>query len=93
MATPGFSTPNRSRKRRPMNNSPGALSLSSSRLEANDDTEERKLRRKSKLLTNNILSPGGVQASPSRPTVQSEKDKYVYVLFVLFLHFLKNSVF
>lgn len=75
MATPGFSTPNRTRKRRPVNNSPGALSLSSSRLEVNDDTEEKKLRRKSKLLSNNILSPGGIQASPSRTSVQNEKDK------------------
>jgi len=74
MATPGLSTPNRTtRKRRPMNVSP-ALNLSTSLLEVNDDIEERRLRRKSKLLTGNILSPGGVQASPSRPG-QNDKDK------------------
>ena len=76
MATPGLSTPNRARRKRPVNNSPGALSMSISHLEANNDLEERKLRRKSKLLTNNILSPGGVQASPSRAaTARNEKDR------------------
>lgn len=74
MASPGFSTPTRtSRKRRPVNQSP-ALNSSLNLLENNDDFEERRLRRKSKLLTNNILSPGGVQASPSRPG-QTEKDR------------------
>ena len=74
MATPGgLSTPNRARKRKTLILSP-QKSLSNSRLDVNDDSEERKLRRKSKLLTNNILSPGGVQSSPLRGA-QNEKDK------------------
>ena len=65
-----FSTPpNRTHKRRPVN-SP-ALSTSID-LKENDDFEEKMLRRKSKLLSNKILSPGGLQASPKR-TLDQER--------------------
>ena len=73
MATPSLSTPKRTRKRHPLNHSP-ALNVSSALLELNDDIQEKKQRRKSKLLTTSILSPGGVQASPSRQGL-AEKDR------------------
>lgn len=67
--------PNRTRRRRPFVNSPGLnSSANTSLLDNNNDFEERRLRRKSKILTDNILSPGGIQSSPSR-SVQSDKDK------------------
>lgn len=68
-----LSTPPTRSKRRKAVNSP-ALSVSFALLRENDDAEEKRLRRKSKLLTNNILSPGGIQSSPGRIST-AEKDK------------------
>ena len=70
-----FSTPpHRMRKGRPLNKSPALNSSTGSLLEDNDDFQEKRLRRKSKILINNVLSPVGIQASPSQ-SVQSDKDK------------------
>jgi len=86
MATPtNLSTPRRTKKRHPLNHSP-ALNISSTLLEVNDDIQEKKQRRKSKLLTTSILSPGGVQASPSRQGL-ADKDRYHnkrWLLMILF---------
>ncbi|XP_065649777.1 condensin complex subunit 2 isoform X2 [Hydra vulgaris] len=73
MSTPNtFSTPpNRTRKRTHLVNSP-SLSTSIDLIE-NDDLEEKMLRRKSKLLSNKILSPGGLQSSPKRSLDQERR--------------------
>jgi len=57
-----------------MVNSPMTVGSNTKLLIENDDLEEKRLRRKSKLMTNNILSPGGVQASPGR-SINVDKDK------------------
>jgi len=57
-----------------MVNSPMTVGSNTKLLIENDDLEEKRMRRKSKLMTNNILSPGGVQASPGR-SINVDKDK------------------
>lgn len=68
MAATYATPPSRIRKLRNVDSPISSVGL----LLDNDDLEERRLRRRSKILTNNILSPGGVQASPARSL---DKDK------------------
>lgn len=55
--------------------SPAALNESQLMLHENDDAKEKRARRKSQLLVNNISSPGGVPASPGRVNIASDREK------------------
>ena len=55
-------------------NSPALSTSTMSLLTENDDMEERKRRRKSKIMVQNTSSPGGPQPSPGRK-VPGNKEK------------------
>ena len=68
-----MATPPRRRKSVGVN-SP-AFTKSSILLDVNDDAKERRARRKSQILVNNISSPGGVPASPGRSNLAADREK------------------
>jgi len=73
-----LSTPPRKRRSVAARNHSPSLNVTTDNntlLDANDDAKERRARRKSQLLSNNISSPGGVPASPGRVNVAADRER------------------